>query len=269
MNTFQGLFLGLIQGLTEFLPVSSSGHLVLFQKLFGISEGALSFDIAVHAASLAAVMVVFRRDIAAMVARPLSKQTLLVLVGTVPTAVIGIALKDPIESLFESGATLGLEFIATGLILLLAEALSKSRSRRKALGEASYLDAALIGVAQGAAILPAVSRSGLTLAAALGRGMEREAALRFSFLMSIPPILGAAALDAKELLESGSGLGIPALPLAAGMVAAAVSGYLAIRFMLKVFSRASLKYFAWYVLALGAAVVAEQLLGGRIFGRLL
>jgi undecaprenyl-diphosphatase len=177
MDLLHGIILGLVQGLTEFLPVSSSGHLVLFQKLFGLS-GVLSFDIAVHVASLAAVMVVFRRDIAAMIAHPLSKPTLLVLAGTAPTAIIGIALKDPIESLFESGATLGLEFITTGLILLFAEALSKRRGKRKAIEETSYLDAAVVGVAQGAAILTALSRSGLTLAAALGCGMERDSESR-------------------------------------------------------------------------------------------
>lgn len=268
MTNVQGLILGLVQGLTEFLPVSSSGHLVLFQKLFGLSEGVLGFDIAVHVATLAAVLVVFREDIWAMIRRPLSKPTLLVIVGTIPTFIIAVALKEPVESLFESGRTLGLEFIATGAILLAAEALAKRRAATKSLEEASYADAAIVGAAQGLAILPAVSRSGLTLAGALACGIERGAALKYSFIMAIPPILGAGLLDAKELVEEGSGLGLPLLPMALGMLVAAISGYLAIRLMLKVFSKASLRYFAYYVFILGAAVICEQVFWGRIFGRL-
>lgn len=268
MTTLQGLVLGLVQGLTEFLPISSSGHLVLFQRLFGLSEGVLSFDIAVHLATLAAVVAVFRQDIWAMIRRPTSKFTLLVVVGTIPTALIGFLLKKPIEALFESGRTLGIEFLATGLILILAEALAKRKSARKGEAETNYLDAAAVGTAQGIAILPAISRSGLTLAGALACGIEREFALKFSFVMSIPPILGAGLLDAKDLVEAGGGIGVAALPLIVGMLAAAVSGYFAIRFMLKVFVKASLKYFSYYVFVLGASIIAEQLLSGQLFGRL-
>ncbi len=268
MTTFQALVLGLVQGLTEFLPISSSGHLVLFQRLFGLSEGVLSFDIAVHLATLVAVFAIFRKDIWQMVRHPTSKLTLLVIVGTIPTVIIGFALKEAVESLFESGRTLGVEFIATGLILLAAEALAEKRAKAKGLDETSYLNAALVGTAQGFAILPAVSRSGLTLAGALACGMEREFALKFSFLMSIPPILGAGLVDAKDLVESSSGFVLPVLPLVVGMAAAAVSGYFAIRFMLKVFAKASLKFFSFYVFVLGAAIMAEQLFSGRIFGRL-
>jgi undecaprenyl-diphosphatase len=268
MNAFQGFVLGLVQGLTEFLPVSSSGHLVLFQRLFGLSAGMLSFDIAVHLATLAAVIAIFRKEVWQMIRHPTSRLTLLVIVGTIPTAIIGVALKEPIESLFESGRTLGLEFIATGLALVAAEAVAKRRTSAKRLEETRYVDAAIVGTAQGIAILPAVSRSGLTLAGALACGIEREFALKFSFLLSIPPILGAGLLDAKDLAEAGTGLGLPVLPLVLGVLAAGVSGYFAIRFMLKVFSKVSLKYFAYYVFVLGAAIVAEQLFSGRIFGRL-
>jgi len=268
MTIFQGLVLGLVQGLTEFLPISSSGHLVLFQRLFGLSEGMLSFDIAVHLATLAAVVAIFRQELWSMIRHPTSKLTLLVIVGTIPTAIIGFALKGQIESLFESGRTLGIEFIATGLILIVAEALAKRRSVVKREAETTYLDAVAVGTAQGIAILPAISRSGLTLAGALACGIEREFALKFSFVMSIPPILGAGLLDAKDLLEAGTGLGVPALPLLVGMLAAAVSGYFAIRFMLKVFVKASLKYFSYYVFALGAVIIAEQVFSGRLFGRL-
>jgi undecaprenyl-diphosphatase len=268
MTVFQAFILGLVQGLTEFLPVSSSGHLVLFQRLFGLSEGVLSFDIAVHLATLTAVLVVFRKDIWDMIRHPTSKLTLLVVIGTIPTAIIGFVLKKPIESLFESGRTLGVEFIATGLILLAAEALAKHRQNTKTLEQATWLDAAAVGTAQGVAILPAISRSGLTLAGALACGIERSSALKFSFLMAIPPILGAGLVDAKDLVDSGTGLGLSIVPLGVGMLAAAVSGYLAVRFMLKVFSKTSLKYFSFYVFALGLFVIWEQVFSGALFGKL-
>lgn len=274
MTAIQGTILGFVQGLAEFLPVSSSGHLVLFQRLFGVAEGALSFDLALHLATALSLIWVMRREILFMIARPFSRLTLLILASALPTAAIGLALKVPVESLFASGRSLGLEFVFTGIVLLAAEALQKRRKAARSLEEAGLLDALLVGAAQGIAVLPAVSRSGLTLAASLARGLDRASALRFSFLASIPPILGASLLDLKDLLEAGSGAagaalgGIPAWPLAAGMAAAAASGYLALRLMLKVFSKASLRGFAWYLIALGSLVLAEQLLSGRIFGSL-
>lgn len=266
MNIFQGLFLGLVQGLTEFLPISSSGHLVLFQKLFGIKGGALTFDIAVHLASLLAVIWIFRKDIIYMIKHPLSKLTKLVIVGTIPTVIMGFALKDFFSKLFESGVTLGFEFIFTGIALWYAE---NVRSRNKKLDAMTYTDAAVVGIAQGIAIFPAVSRSGLTLAGALSRGLDREFALKFSFIMSIPPILGAALLDIKDVIKPEyASAGVGTLPLVVGMVAAAVSGYFAIKFMLKIFSKASLKIFSYYVFILGLLIIAEQLFSGKIFGRL-
>ncbi len=267
MNIFESLFLGIVQGLTEFLPVSSSGHLVLFQKLFGIEEGALSFSIAVHFATLLSVFVVFWRDILEMIKKPFSKLTLLVIAGTIPTVIIAFAFKDFFERVFSTGATLGLDFFITGTALLYAES---ARSKEKKLDETTYIDAAAIGVAQGVAILPAVSRSGLTIAGALLRGLNREFALRFSFLMSIPPILGAAVLDVYDMIKTGEGFAseIGTIPLIVGMVAAAVSGYVAIRFMLRLLKKGSFRYFAYYVFILGALVIIEQLFSGKIFGRL-
>lgn len=290
VDAIQGALLGLVQGLAEFLPVSSSGHLVLVQRLFGLSEGALSFDLALHLATALVLAWTMRRELLFMAAHPFSRLTLLVALSALPTAAIGLALKDPVEALFASGRRLGLEFVFTGLVLLAAEAIQKRRKTRRGLEEAGCLDAVLVGAAQGVAVLPAVSRSGLTLAAGLARGLDRSAAVRFSFLASIPPVLGAALLDLKDLLEAGRGAagaaglsaagasgsgaavalmgGIPALSLAAGMAAAAVSGYLALRLMLRVFSTSSLRGFAWYVIGLGGLVLGEQVFSGRIFGSL-
>ena len=269
MNIFQGFFLGLIQGLTEFLPISSSGHLVLFQKLFDVKKGVMTFDVAVHLATLLSVVWIFREDVIHMIKKPFSKLTLLVVVGTIPAGIIGIVFKDAIEKIFESGATLGLEFILTGIILWFAETI---RSKNKGLDKTTYFDATVVGVAQAIAILPAISRSGLTLAGALMRGLNREFALKLSFLISMPAILGAAVFDLKDMLkpEAAAAASLDLWPLLIGMVTAAVSGYFAVKFMLKIFSKTSLKLFSYYVFALGALIIIEQIIRGSnsIFGKL-
>lgn len=265
MTVLEGFILGIIQGLSEFLPISSSGHLVLFQKLFGIKENVFSFDIALHVASLAAVVAVMWKDIIEILKKPFSKLPLLIIVGTIPTALIGMIFSDLFEKLFESGACLGFEFILTGAVLWYAE---NTRSKNKRLLEMNYSDALVIGTAQGFAILPAASRSGFTIAGALFRGLNREFALKFSFLMSIPAILGAAAKDIYDnIFKTGGlhGLAADVWPMAAGMAAAAVSGYIAIRFMLKVFSKSSLKLFSYYVFVIGALILADQFFLNIIF----
>lgn len=262
MTVIQAFILGLVQGLTEFLPVSSSGHLVLFQKIFekagGLNANVVTFDVAVHIATLIAVIAVMKDDILAILKKPFSKLTYLIVVGCIPTAAIGFLFKDIIEELFKSGKSLGVEFIATGLILLFAE---NVRTKNKGLREMTYTDALVVGTAQGLAILPAISRSGLTLAGGLFRGLNREFALRFSFLMSIPAIVGAALPDVYHMVKGTSGAAgdIGALPLAVGMLAAAVSGYFAVKYMLKIFTRSSLKVFSYYVFVLGALVLLDQL----------
>lgn len=256
MDIIEGLILGIVQGLTEFLPISSSGHLVLFQKIFGISEGALTFDVAVHLATLIAIFVVFREDIISIIKKPFGRLPLLIVVGTIPTMAMGLLLKDFFEKVFESGATLGVEFIFTGLILWYAESV---KTKDKGLESTKYSDAAIIGFAQGVAILPAVSRSGLTIAGALFRGLNREFAARFSFLLSIPAILGAAALDGVKIIKGTEASGMGFGPLLVGMLAAAVSGYFAIKFMLKILSKGSLRNFSYYVFILGGLIIADQL----------
>lgn len=267
MNLVEASVLGLVQGLTEFLPVSSSGHLVLVQKLFGLEGDVLTFDIAVHLATLIAVLVIFREDILAMIRRPFGKLPLLLLVGTLPAVAAGLVFKDVIDDLFSSGATLGIEFLFTGAILLVAD---KLKAHNRPIEKATWLDALLVGCCQAVAILPAVSRSGLTLAGALFAGLNREAALRFSFLLSIPAILGGAVFDLKDvvkdpsLLEAGGGIA----PILLGGLIAGVVGYFSIRFMLKVFQKASLAVFSYYVFALGALILMDQLFFGRVFPRI-
>ncbi len=257
MTVVESIILGLIQGLTEFLPISSSGHLVLFQRFFGLSKGVLTFDVFVHLGTLVAVFVVFWKDIVSILKRPWQKLTLLIIVGMIPTGVMGIGLKDLFEQLFASGKTLGIEFIVTGIILWWAESV---RQRGKDIDDMTYGDAAFVGFMQGVAILPAISRSGCTIAGALMRGIDRDTAARFSFLLSIPAILGAALLDGKKVIEAGS-LGMGVVPLMVGTAVAAVAGYFAIKVMLGILRRGSLKVFTYYVWVLGIIVIALQLTG--------
>lgn len=256
MDILQGIILGIIQGLTEFLPISSSGHLTLFQKIFGINEGVRTFDIAVHMATLLAVVFVFRKDIWEVIKKPFSKMSLLIIVGTIPTGIIAVLLKDIIEELLKSGASLGIEFIITGLVLFYAE---RVKSKDKGVEKTTYGDAILIGVAQGIAIMPAISRSGLTIAGALFRGLNREFAAKYSFMLSIPIILLATASDVYDGIKGTEPLGVTFWPLALGVVAAAISGYFAIKFMLKILTKGSLKIFSYYVFALGGLIILDQL----------
>jgi len=269
MSFLQAFILGAVQGLTEFLPVSSSGHLVLFQNIFGLKENVLTFDIAVHFATMLAVIAVFWKDLLGILKHPLAKLTWLLVIGTIPAVLIGLTLKKTVEGLFEGGRTLGIEFIATGLILWFVESVRKGD---KKLDGTSPLDALWVGIAQAVAILPAVSRSGLTIAGALFRGLTREFAAKFSFLLSIPAILGATVLDvpdALDLLKSTGTIGVPAVSLVIGMATALVSGFIAIKWMMAVLTRGSLRGFAVYVMVLGVLILIDQLFVGRWFAALL
>ncbi len=258
----QALILGLIQGLTEFLPVSSSGHLILFKRLFGVDAErfGLTFDIALHVATLVAVFIVFRKDIGALLRKPFQKLTLLLILATVPAALAGILLDDWISSVLQTGALLGVAFLLTAIVLLASEYFGK---RRKEMADVSYTDAVVIGVAQAVAIMPGLSRSGSTLSAGLFCGLKKEAALRFSFLMSIPIILGSAVLGVKDIVEAPEA--VEWGPLLLGMLAAGISGYVAIRFMLDFFKKRNLKGFAIYVAIWGILILADQIFFQRFF----
>ncbi|MCR4443176.1 MAG: undecaprenyl-diphosphate phosphatase [Peptococcaceae bacterium] len=257
-HVVKAVVLGIVQGLTEFLPVSSSGHLLVFRKMFGLSEAGLLLDTMLHFGTLAAVMAVFWRDIMDMLKKPFSHLTLLVAVGTIPTALIGLFFKDFFEELAVSGVTVGWEFLATGVIIWAADNI-KNRGT-KDIKRVTFVDALVVGTLQGAAILPAISRSGFTIAGALFCGIKRETAARFSFLISVPAIMGAVAVQGADLL-GGKGESIGALPLAIGALTSAVAGYVAVKWMLAVIQRGSFKGFAVYVWFLGAAIIILQFLG--------
>ncbi|CAM3284414.1 MULTISPECIES: undecaprenyl-diphosphate phosphatase [Brevibacillus] len=252
------IFLGIVQGLTEFLPISSTGHLVLFRQLFGLSEIGLLFDTMLHFGTLIAVIVVFWPQIKQLIANPFSKLARLLVVGTIPTAVIGLAFEDYFEEISRTGVTIGWEFLATGIIIWTVESMRKGHRK---FDQINYTDALIIGTLQGAAILPAISRSGLTIAGSLLRGIDRSDAARFSFLLSLPAILGACTLQTVKLTQNPLDTAT-LIPMVVGTMFAAIAGYFAIRWMLKIISTGSMKGFAIYVWILGAIILSLQYWGG-------
>jgi undecaprenyl-diphosphatase len=265
MSVLEAVILGAVQGLTEFLPVSSSGHLVLFQRILGISGPALFFDTLVHGGTLAAVFVVLWPDIWGILRRPFQPLTAYLILGTLPAVAAALIFGERITAAFESGAFLGFAFLITALFLSLAEILSKRAGRLRRKEEMTWVDSLVIGVFQAVAVVPGISRSGSTLSASLVRGLNRDFAARFSFLLSIPAILGALVLQIKDLaggsVGGGGGIGgIGGFPLAAGTLSAAAVGFFAITFMLKLVRERSLWGFAVYTGILGCAVLADRYL---------
>ncbi|HJV45708.1 MAG TPA: undecaprenyl-diphosphate phosphatase [Bacillota bacterium] len=256
----KSIILGLIQGITEFLPISSTGHLVLGRKLFGMAEAGLFLDVLLHFGTLVAVIAVYWDDIVSIIRKPFSRLTWLLIIGTIPTAIIGLTFEDYFEEISISGSTIGVEFIATGFILWIAEYYKRSTKIGKQLDQVTWTDALIIGTLQGAAILPAISRSGLTIAGSLFRGIEKETAARFSFLLSIPAILGACVIQGKKVVENQTEL-IGLFPLLFGTFAAAISGYVAVKWMIQIIKKGSLKIFSGYVWVLGSLILVLQLLG--------
>ena len=271
MLVWEAVVLGIVQGATEFLPVSSSGHLVLLQRFFGIEEGALLFDTALHGGTLVVVLFVLRHDIWNILRRLFQPLTLYLVIATIPAAVAALLFKRRIEEAFASASFLGFAFLVTSALLLLSEALYR-RTEPRAREEMNLIDALLIGILQAVALIPGISRSGATISAALSRRLDRDFAARFSFLLSIPAILGAFVLQGKELLEAGAGqkaeLGIGSiglLPIAAGVISAAVVAFFSLRLTLKIVREHSLLGFALYTGALGILVLVYKFGKGLFF----
>ena len=248
------IVLGIIQGLTEFLPVSSSGHLVIFQRLFNLPH-SIAFDVVVHLATALAVIVYFRQDILEILNPKSEIQTrkllLYLVIGTVFTGIIGLGFKDFFESLFSSTFAVGCFLLLTGVIIILAERVANGTRKSSDMG---IWDAVLIGLAQGCAIAPGLSRSGATISASLARGFDRTLAARFSFLLAIPAILGAGLVQAKTIFKAGT-IGIGVWPLALGFIAAFISGLIAIRIFMNIIQRTSLRIFAYYCFVIGLLVI--------------
>ncbi|MBI1910125.1 MAG: undecaprenyl-diphosphate phosphatase [Deltaproteobacteria bacterium] len=258
MSLFQAAILGIVQGFTEFLPISSSGHLVLFQKFFGFTnpKEVLAFDVALHLGTLLSVVAIYWKDLGRMVLGVFGKDrtgrrlVLLLVVATLPAVAVGLLFKGTIERLFAASSTLPFEFLFTGFVLWGTRYLARYEKGTppKGEGEVSSRDAFWVGWAQALAIIPAVSRSGMTVAAALFLRFDQRFAARFSFLMAIPAILGAGLLEAREMAHFDSSL---ILPVVVGSLVSAVSGFLAIRWLIGVISRGRLHFFAYYCWAVG------------------
>ena len=257
MQILEAVVLGLIQGLTEFLPVSSSGHLTLFQNLFGMQEATQAFTILLHVATLIAVFIYYWKDIWALICNPFQRTTLLLIAGTIPTVIIALLFNDTFNAIFGAGKFIGFNFIFTGIILLYADS---RKSGKKKIKNMSVFDSLIVGTMQGIAIVPAVSRSGMTISACLSRNMDRDSAARFSFLLSIPAILGGMVLTIKDMVTGEVVLteALGTVPMIFGFVAAAVSGYFAIRFMVSIIKNGKLKWFSVYVFILGAVLIIDQ-----------
>lgn len=263
MSFFQAVVLGIVQGATEFLPISSSGHLVLVPWLLGWSfepQAAFIFDVLVQWGTLAAVIWYFRKDLlelASAAVRGLSggspwkeheaRLAWLIIAASVPAAAAGYFLKDAVASTFDNPAAASGFLLGTAALLFLSEFI---RTKERNMESAGLIDAIWIGMFQILALFPGISRSGSTIAGGLLRGFSRRDAARFSFLMSIPIMLGAGMLAILDLGESGNSFNqLPTLLV--GAAAAAIVGYLSIRWLLSFISTHSLKPFAWYCLAVG------------------
>ena len=261
MTVFQALVLGILQGLAEFLPISSSAHLALAPWAFGWPEPGLAVDVALHVGTLVAVLVYFREEWMRLIVAALSivrtmrietmeqRRVVFLIVATIPGGIAGVLLNDYAESTFRSPALIGCSLAIFGVVLWLVDRL---RPADRPLDAIRWSDAILIGVAQAFAILPGVSRSGSTITAGRALALDRASAATFSFLMSMPIIAAAAIFKVPHLLRSGGA----SLPLLAGVLASAISGWLAIAIVMRYVRSHSYGIFAAYRVVLGLAVLA-------------
>ena len=277
ISLVESVILGFVQGATEFLPISSSGHLVILQNLFGMQESQVLFDVMLHVGTLAAIMAVFRKDIGELLraaggivagrkpgTQSVDNMLAGIVVGCVPTALIGIAFSDAFERMFTSMTAAGIGLLITGLVLM------STVLRKKASGDAGpdsshriqFAHALLIGTAQGLAITPGISRSGATIAVALILGVERELAARFSFLLSIPAVLGALAFELRDYSPGAGSESVSIAVIFSGMVVAVFVGIVALRILLRIVKQGRISLFAYYCWAVGLLAITLGILKG-------
>lgn len=276
MSFFDAILLGIIQGLAEFLPISSSGHLSVFQNFFGMTQDAadnLFFDVLLHLGTLAAVFVAYWGEIKAIVLEGLTmvglrklprgqkpdrlsrRMILFIIAATLPLLVV-LPVKDVVDGLYSNTIFIGCAFLVTGTLLFLSDRMTRGN---KDLKSATIIDALLVGCAQAVAVVPGLSRSGSTIAAGLSRGFSREFAVKFSFLLSIPAVLGANLLSLIDAAQAGIDWSL--MPMyAAGIITAAVSGYLAIRLLKFITQRGSFGAFCYYCWGAGLVTLILSLI---------
>jgi len=285
MTLLEALLLGVVQGLTEFLPVSSSGHLVLGKKLLGVAaEMPVTFEVVVHMGTLLATLIVFWKvvkEILVSLGRIVTRRSnsrppddpscwlaVLIVVATIPAGLVGAFFEDNIESMFSSTPTVAVALCVTGALLFATRSAGGSpvvrngprQARADSIADVSLGQALAVGVAQAIAITPGISRSGSTIVTGLLCGIGPEAAATFSFLLSMPAIAGAIVLKARDISSAASAVG--AAPLIAGFVSSLVVGYVALRLLLGFVRRGQLHWFAYYCWLIGLSAIVAYALGG-------
>ena len=266
MSLFQVVVLAVVQGFTEFLPISSSAHLALAPWLLGWTDQGLTFDIALHFGTLAAVLIYFFRDWMQIIAQGLGisyapnpvlarnpRLLWLIAAATIPVGVAGLLLKDYVETTLRSPLVIGFMLIGVGILMGIADRFGQ---RRRDIGAVTPFDAAAIGLAQALAIVPGTSRSGITIIAGLFRGIDREAAARFSFLLSTPAIAGATMKELLDVVEQGGLDPEMMTAFVVGIGVSALTGCLVIALFLRYLRRHSLKFFVYYRVIFGIMVIA-------------
>ena len=262
MTWLEALILGLVQGLTEFLPVSSSGHIELGKAILGTeSADNLMFSVIVHTATMLSIIVVFRKDIWHIIMQalrfewnPETRFITLILISMIPTGLVGLLFESQIEQFFDGKIMfVGFMLLLTALILYSTRLVKKNNK------EVSYLKALIIGLAQTVAVLPGISRSGATIGTALLMGVDHNAATHFSFLMVLPPIAGATLIKMKDLIETQAELSQEILPLSVGFVAAFISGIIACSWMISLVRKGNISYFSIYCLIIGLTAIAASI----------
>lgn len=283
ITIIQAIILGIVQGLTEFLPVSSSAHLVLVPQLINVNYAnpaqAVAFDTLLHVGTLLAVIAYFWKDIIHIITGlvssildifrgkfitglredPSKRLTWLLVIGTIPAAIAGVLLNDQFEALFNNYAAVGFFLLITGVLLWISERMKGGGDKQ--VKDMTFKNALAIGIFQAFAIAPGISRSGSTIAAGLLSGLERELAARYSFLLAIPVIAGAALVQVKDI---GAGLEANTAALLAGFLAALIVGFLSIKLLLKLIKERSLMIFAYYCWIIGAATLIVSYMYGLI-----
>ena len=276
MDYIYAAFMGLLQGVTEFLPVSSSGHLSLFQNFFGGDGPDNLFNVLLHFATLLAVFVFYRRDIAEMILEffrairdlfsrgsradkvpPARRLVAMIVLGTLPLLIV-LPFKDMVEELGGSTLFIGCALLVTGLILFASDRFAKGRKTEKTMG---VTDALVVGCAQALAVVPGLSRSGSTISAGVAVGLDRPFAVRFSFLLSLPAVLGATLLELLDVVKGDAQSALPLPALLVGMAVAAVAGYFAIVLVKRLADKGRFGAFAYYCWAVGLATVIATLCG--------
>ncbi len=273
MTLIQAIILGIFQGIAEFLPISSSGHLVLLQHFFNIKEGNLFFTEMLHFGTLISIIIVYFNDVVKIIVeffkligsiiknkkvKPLNiyqKLGLLIIVGSIPTAIIGLLFEDFFEKLYSSVLPIGIAFLITGVLLWIAE---NKAYENKDIKNMTFLDSIIIGTFQGVAIIPGISRSGSTIVAALMRGLNRSLATEYSFLLALPATFGAGLLGIVKVIKSGSEVSFT-MPLLIGMLLSTIVGIFSIKILVKVLKKNKLHYFSYYLWIVGLLTILSKI----------